>query len=136
VQIVLGALVAGNDAGRTYFDWPLMAGEVLPATAFDLQPAWRNVVENVALTQFNHRVAGYALGLLALVWLAFATPRRWAALAALAIWAQMAWGVWTVLNQAPLALAIAHQAGAIATLAVVLRARFVAAYPASVSVRG
>jgi cytochrome c oxidase assembly protein subunit 15 len=135
-QIVLGALVAGNDAGRTYFDWPLMAGEILPVSAFDLQPLWRNAIENVALTQFNHRVAGYALGLLALAWLAFATPRRWAGLAALAIWLQMAWGVWTVLHQAPLALAIVHQAGAIATLAVVLRARFVAAYPAEVSVRG
>ena len=135
-QIVLGALVAGNDAGRTYFDWPLMAGEWLPASAFELQPLWRNVIESNALTQFNHRVAGYLLGVLALVWLAVARPRRWAALAALAIWAQMAWGVWTVVNQAPLELAIVHQAGAILTLALVLRARLEAAYPPETSVRG
>ena len=36
-QIVLGALVAGIDAGRSYIDWPLMAGELLPASAFDLE---------------------------------------------------------------------------------------------------
>ncbi len=30
-QIFLGALVARIDAGRTYTDWPLMAGEFFPA---------------------------------------------------------------------------------------------------------
>ncbi|SEA95296.1 COX15/CtaA family protein [Rubrimonas cliftonensis] len=135
-QIVLGALVAGNDAGRGYIDWPLMDGAILPPEAFDLSPVWRNLIEGAALTQFNHRVAGYALAVLPLVWVLFAKPRRWAGLAALAIWAQMAWGVVTVMNAAPLEYAIFHQAGALLTFAVVLRARFVAAYPDEVSVRG
>ncbi len=30
LQILLGALVAGIDAGRNYPDWPLMAGGFLP----------------------------------------------------------------------------------------------------------
>ena len=30
LQILVGALVAGIDAGRNYVDWPLMAGGFLP----------------------------------------------------------------------------------------------------------
>jgi cytochrome c oxidase assembly protein subunit 15 len=47
----------------------------------------------------------------------------------------MAWGIVTVTAGAPLWHAILHQAGALATFAVVLRARFETAYPAEVSVR-
>lgn len=142
LQILLGALVAGNDAGRGYVDWPLMNGAILPPEAFDLAPAWRNLIEGAALVQFDHRVGGYAVALVsaALVVAARRTGlaglRRWALFAALAIWAQMAWGIVTVMHGAPLALAIVHQAGALLTFGLVLRARFEAAYPAEQSVRG
>ena len=142
VQVLLGALVAGNDAGRGYVDWPLMQGAILPPEAFDLAPAWRNFIWGEALVQFNHRVAGYLLALVALAaWVAarrgkLRTVARWAGIAALAVWAQAAWGVLTVMHAAPLALAIAHQAGAVATFALALRARFTAAYPPEQSVRG
>jgi cytochrome c oxidase assembly protein subunit 15 len=141
-QIVLGAMVAGNDAGRGYVDWPLMNGAILPPEAFDLAPWWRNLVENVALTQFNHRVGAYALGLAALgLWLrAQRGPagdlRRALGFATAAVWAQGAWGVWTLVNGAPVGLALAHQAGALATLALLVRALFVAFYPADLTVRG
>ncbi|MGB0497895.1 MAG: COX15/CtaA family protein, partial [Rubricella sp.] len=59
VQILLGALVAGIDAGRSYTDWPLMAGAVIPPEIFELSPLWTNFFENAALVQFNHRVLGY-----------------------------------------------------------------------------
>ena len=36
LQILLGALVAGIDAGRGYTDWPLMAGRFFPENAFSL----------------------------------------------------------------------------------------------------
>ena len=65
---LLGALVAGIDAGRSYTDWPLMGGEVVPSGALRLSPAWRNFLDNPALVQFNHRLVGYlllALGLAA-----------------------------------------------------------------------
>ncbi len=142
-QILLGALVAGNDAGRGYVDWPFFLGQWFPDSAFALEPLWRNFIEGAGLTQFNHRVAGYLLGVLSLAVLVAAWRgghrglTRWTALAALAIWAQMAWGVWTLIHGAPVALALAHQAGAILTLGVVLRARFEAAYPSAQSaVRG
>src|SRR5690606_15871790 len=68
LQIVLGALVAGIDAGRTYTDWPLMAGTFLPPESFDLSPWLDNFIENPALVQFNHRVFGY-VALLAGLWI-------------------------------------------------------------------
>jgi len=142
IQVLLGALVAGNDAGRGYVDWPLMNGAILPPEAFDLEPAWRNLIEGAALVQFDHRLGGYALALLAAALVVAARRtglaglRRWSLFAALAVWAQMAWGIVTVMHGAPLALAIVHQAGALLTFGLVLRARFEAAYPAEQSVRG
>ncbi len=56
VQILLGALVAGIDAGRGYTDWPLMAGGLLPPGIFEIEPLWRNFFENDGLVQFMHRV--------------------------------------------------------------------------------
>ena len=35
LQILIGALVAGIDAGRSYNEWPLMAGSFMPPTAFE-----------------------------------------------------------------------------------------------------
>jgi heme a synthase len=46
LQILLGALVAGIDAGRGYTDWPLMAGGIFPPGHWELQPVWRNFFEN------------------------------------------------------------------------------------------
>jgi cytochrome c oxidase assembly protein subunit 15 len=141
-QIALGALVAGNDAGRGYTDWPLMDGHILPPESFELVPLWRNFIETDGLVQFNHRVAGYLLALVALAYwvVAYRTRVRsvggWAAWAVLAVFLQMGWGIVTVTAGAPLWHAIAHQAGALATFALVLRARFEAAYPPEVSVRG
>lgn len=141
LQLLSGALVAGNDAGRGYIDWPLMNGHVLPPEAGEFAPWWRNFIESDALTQFNHRVIGYALGVMALValWAARRTRLReltgWAAAAAALVWAQMAWGVVTVTNGAPLWLAIVHQAGAVLLWIVALKARFAAAYPAEQSLR-
>ena len=58
-QILLGALVAGIDAGRGYTDWPLMNGEVFPSESFAYSPFFINFTENPALVQFNHRILGY-----------------------------------------------------------------------------
>ena len=69
LQILLGALVAGIDAGRNYIDWPLMAGGFLPPDLFALKPIWRNFFEDDGLVQFIHRVSGYILFLFAIyVW--------------------------------------------------------------------
>ncbi len=69
LQILLGALVAGNDAGLAYNTWPLMDGGLTPsAEALFARPLWiENFVDNVALVQLNHRLVAYAL-LAAALW--------------------------------------------------------------------
>jgi len=142
LQILLGALVAGIDAGRTYNDWPLMAGAFLPPYPFELEPVWRNFFENAGLVQFMHRIAGYLLLAFGIVvWLrARKSPNadtrfRFNAVFAM-LWVQMALGIVTVLYMAPWQIAIAHQVGAVILWVLILRARFGAQYPVQQSIRG
>lgn len=136
LQVILGALVAGIDAGRNFPEWPLMAGQVVPPGMLELTPVWRNFLENPATTQFIHRGVGYLVLILALVaWLrarrsalasirkAFAAPFHMGVL-------QVALGIGTVLTAAQPHMAITHQIGAIALFALIVRARFMALYPA------
>ena len=44
LQILIGALVAGIDAGRAFTDWPLMGGQILPPEQV-LSRWWRNCFE-------------------------------------------------------------------------------------------
>ncbi len=142
VQILVGALVAGIDAGRNYIDWPLMAGSLLPPDPFQFTPWWRNFFENDALVQFIHRLVGYlvlAFGIV--VWRRGrrspngATRRAFDWLA-LALLGQVVLGIVTVMHSAPWPLAILHQLGAVALWALLLRGRFLAQYPLPQSVRG
>jgi cytochrome c oxidase assembly protein subunit 15 len=135
LQILLGALVAGIDAGRSYTDWPLIGGEPFPETAFDLVPTWTNFIANPGLVQFNHRIAGYLLLLLGLAaWLrsrASALENIRGAFAAMAavLLLQVVLGVFTLLHGAPWPLAILHQLGAVVLFTLTIRARFAALYP-------
>jgi len=141
LQILLGALVAGIDAGRSYVDWPLMHGVFFPPESFDLSPWWRNLFENPALAQFVHRIGGYLVVVLALV--AWAVGRRsphpstraaFAAVLAMTL-AQAVVGVLTVMEGAPWPLGILHQATAIALWVGILYARHLAFYPRAAAIR-
>ena len=142
LQIILGALVAGIDAGRSYNEWPLMGGAFVPPTAFDLEPLWRNFFENAGLVQFIHRVTAYLLFIFGVVvwWRSRGSGNsetRFAFNAVLAMMVvQMVIGVMTVLYSAPWQLAILHQFGAVLLYVAILRARFLAQYPRAQSVRG
>jgi cytochrome c oxidase assembly protein subunit 15 len=134
-QILLGALVAGLDAGRAYVDWPTMGGAFFPMEALNLTPVWVNFFENEAMTQFNHRILGYlALVLVVVFWgLSRSSPlthvRRAVDWVAVVVVAQVVMGIVTVVNAAPLHLAIVHQALALAIILLLVRARYRAAYP-------
>ncbi|WP_238365193.1 heme A synthase [Mesobacterium pallidum] len=142
LQILIGALVAGIDAGRGYTDWPLMAGGFLPPDFFDMTPWWRNFFENDGFVQFWHRMVGYALFAFGIF--AWTRGRRSASpavrfgfnavLAMMCV--QVVLGIVTVLYSAPLALGLLHQLGAVVLWVLILRARFLAAYPPAQSVRG
>src|SRR6185436_8852008 len=51
VQIALGGLVAGRDAGLTYNTWPLMDGRLVPSGLGMLKPVWLNLVDNITTVQ-------------------------------------------------------------------------------------
>lgn len=149
VQIYLGALVAGLDAGQVYNTWPLIDGGFIPAAdrLFFLHPLWRNLFENDLAAQFVHRMTAYTLWTVAVLHAVDALrssrePKtvRLAMIFAAGVTLQAALGITTLLMQAPLDLSLAHQALAVILLAfaVVHAARLVprrtAAAPAAVAV--
>ena len=142
VQILLGALVAGIDAGRQYTGWPTMGGEWVPAAIWDPALGWRNFFENAATVQFTHRVVGYLLAIFAIVvWLrARRSPhpvtRGAFTVMVVAVAFQIVLGIVTVMRGAPLGEALAHQLGAVALFVLIIRARHHARYPFETSVRG
>ncbi|GAB4266648.1 MAG: COX15/CtaA family protein [Pararhodobacter sp.] len=142
LQILLGALVAGIDAGRGYTDWPLMGGQVLPPAMWELTPVWRNLFENDGTVQFIHRVAGYLLAVYGLiVWLrgrrsAYGATRSAVAAMGLVLAGQIVLGITTVLHGAPVALGLAHQLTAVLLWVLILRARHLAQYPLGGTIRG
>lgn len=142
LQIIIGALVAGIDAGRTYTDWPLMAGQFFPPQAFVLEPFMANFIENPGLVQFIHRMTGYALFAFAVVvWLkgrksAHEKTRRAFNLAFIAITAQVLLGITTVMVAAIMPVALAHQGLAVLCFVLILRARHLSLYPIATSLRG
>jgi len=112
VQMLSGALVAGLDAGRSYTDWPLMAGELVPSHYFEPGLGILSLFEGRAATQFNHRLGAYLLWALAL-FAAFqargsSQSGGFAVIAGL-VTAQAVWGIITLVNAAPLPIALVHQ---------------------------
>lgn len=123
LQMLLGALVAGLDAGRGYTDWPLMAGRIVPEAMWALDPVWSNVFENEATAQFLHRITAYLLlALTAAAALKFRSVRGagFRLLAALML-GQAVLGVVTLVHAAPLNLALLHQALGVITLLAAIR---------------
>jgi cytochrome c oxidase assembly protein subunit 15 len=123
VQIILGALVAGNDAGLVHNDWPLMSGRFFPSDYAD-GGFWHTLVHSRGAVQFHHRIGGYllfaaALAVAAAAWRAPLLPRAARVLAgvvAAAVTAQAALGIVTLIQVTPVPLAILHQAMAAVVL--------------------
>lgn len=119
LQIILGGFVAGTDAGLSHNTWPLMDGAIIPDGLMVMQPWYMNLFENVLTIQFNHRMLGYVIALLAAVnvWLAWRyaepKPRSLSLAVFAAVIAQIALGVFALLSHLQIGIALAHQAGAI-----------------------
>lgn len=113
LQIIAGAFVAGTHSGKTYNSWPLMDGGLVPSGYFVQNPAWRNLFENAAAIQFNHRILAYIIAVLGVwIWITSRTrhelKRPATVLLALIGW-QVVLGIWTLLAVVPLQLALLHQ---------------------------
>ena len=143
LQILLGALVAGIDAGRGFPTWPDMNGQFFPADAFYVPGGggvWHAFFENPGLVQFMHRLAGYLLFAFGIVvWLRgrqsahAATRNAFHAVMAMMV-AQMVLGIITVLTAAHMHIAITHQIGAVILWVLIIRARHLSVYPVAGSI--
>lgn len=148
LQVVLGALVAGIDAGRGFPTWPLMNGQFFPADAFYVPdgaggslPLWHAFFENPGLVQFVHRMSGYLLFAFGIVvWLRgrrsahLATRRAFHGVMAMLV-VQMGLGIFAVLTMAQAHVAITHQIGAVVLWVLIIRARHLSVYPVAGSIR-
>jgi len=127
VTIASGGFVAGLKAGHAYNTFPKMGDQWLPPEGWMLQPGWRNLFENIATVQFDHRVlASLTFTSILVFWLAaLRRPLTLSARSAfhllmLMIVVQVALGISTLLLHVPVALAATHQAGALLLLTLAL----------------
>lgn len=116
-QIVLGAFVAGLDAGRIFTTWPLMEGRLIPDGYLAGMSWFQAAFESRPAVQLHHRWTGYLVAICSAV-LCLALWRGGLRTAALAISsitaAQIVLGITTLVYAAPLSLSLVHQGGAIA----------------------
>jgi len=139
---IAGAFVAGLDAGKAYNTFPLMGGRVVPVGYGALSPWWRNLFENVAAVQFDHRLlAVLTLGVALVVWVRGRRiglgdqARVLLLLLPLAALVQVILGITTLLLFVPVGIAALHQAGALLVLTVSVLL-YHALRPAAVDVQG
>ncbi len=123
LTIVAGGFTAGLHAGLTYNSFPLMDGHLVPESWARLDPWWRNAFENVSAVQFDHRFLASLTAVIVLATLAFGLlrpqplpARRAVGVLGVAVVAQYALGVSTLLWVVPIPLAVAHQTMAVLLL--------------------
>ncbi len=120
LMILSGGLVAGTRAGFAYSTWPLMGTSFVPPGLYSTTPAWLAAFEDITTIQFNHRMFAYVL-FVVINGLCFAVYRRGrhprerlaAGLLSLTVLVQVCLGITTLLLHVPVAIAAAHQGGAV-----------------------
>jgi cytochrome c oxidase assembly protein subunit 15 len=125
ITILTGGFVAGTRAGYAFNTFPLMDGRLIPVGLFEQSPLWKNFFGNIVTVQFDHRVMATLLFFIipAFWWSAKNTKQEihiknglHLLLAALVL--QITLGISTLLLVVPVAIAAAHQAGAVVLLTV------------------
>ena len=132
LTVISGAFVAGNDAGHAYNDFPYMAGRWIPEQIWMNGLGVRNLFENTATVQFDHRLLAFATlgtvgGLFAtsrgnpMVWASLRPDTKLAMKALVGVaGAQVGLGITTLMMYVPVELGVAHQAGALTLWTVAL----------------
>jgi cytochrome c oxidase assembly protein subunit 15 len=122
VQLLLGAWVAGLNAGYVASSWPLMNDHFVPEGIDWSGGAWMAVTNDPFLIHFLHRWWSW-MAALALVLLARALARRGArkeaTLLLLVVATQMALGILTVITGVSMWIAVLHQVTGAILVAVV-----------------
>ncbi len=140
IQIILGAFVAGLDAGLIYNTWPLMEGAFIPPDLFPMSPWIANFFEHRKLVQFDHRIVAYLVAIAgAVLWyrsrnaMLPVNARKAQNMMLAAIGLQILLGIWTLLAAVPIWLGLAHQAGAVFLFGAAVYACHTLAKPVRVS---
>jgi cytochrome c oxidase assembly protein subunit 15 len=124
VTILAGGFTAGLHAGLTYNTFPLMDGSVVPDGYAMLRPFVRNLTENIAAVQFDHRLLATVtlilVSALAVYGWRSGLPRPLLVCLAAAVVCQYLLGIATLLLVVPVSVATLHQGGAVLLLTVVL----------------
>jgi cytochrome c oxidase assembly protein subunit 15 len=127
ITIVSGGFVAGLKAGLAYNTFPKMGDQWLPPAGWMLQPGWRNLFENIATVQFDHRLLATLTFISIFIFWNYArtrvvtrSTRAAVHLLLLTAVAQVSLGISTLLLHVPVVLAVTHQAGALILLSVTL----------------
>lgn len=127
LQVIMGAFVAGLHAGLIYNTFPLMDGAIIPSSLFPLDSWHKSLFEDVKTVQFVHRSMAYLIVvMIILFWfvkrkVALAGGQKRAIDALLVmVFVQFLLGVATLLMAVPVALASAHQMGALVLFAISL----------------
>ncbi|MBO6837161.1 MAG: COX15/CtaA family protein [Alphaproteobacteria bacterium] len=117
--ILYGALVAGQNAGFIYNDWPTMGGQWVPDGYWDDRFGWASLFETLEAVQFNHRLLAYLTALTVFgLWIwswKIDLPvrvRLSVNILTVAVFFQICLGILTLLSVVWLPLAVLHQAGA------------------------
>jgi cytochrome c oxidase assembly protein subunit 15 len=122
LTVISGAFVAGLRAGHIYNEFPRMGAGFIPIEYGTMSPWWKDLLENPASAQFNHRVL--AMVTLVAVIVGFVRARAGAHQALRsrlnlvlgAVLVQVALGITALLLSVPVVVGIAHQAGALLLL--------------------
>ncbi len=129
LTMLAGGFVAGTHAGFDYNTFPMMNGHLVPEGYAALQPFVRNLTENIAAVQFDHRLLASFTVLAVAITFGYGLsthPPRATRIALIALGAaalvQYLLGVATLLLVVPVPLAALHQAAAalLLTAAIVL----------------
>lgn len=125
--IVSGGFVAGLNAGKIFNTFPMMGDYWIPPGLMALEPVWRNLFDNPATVQFDHRILAITtfLAVVVFCWTVRGTQLglradraiRWLLAAVLL---QVSLGILTLLLHVPTLLAAGHQAAAMLLFTAVL----------------
>ena len=124
LTILAGGFTAGLHAGLSYNTFPLMDGQIVPDGYLSLHPLVRNLTENVAAVQFDHRVLATAtlitISALVIAGWRIGVSRGLLVSLAAAVLCQYLLGVTTLLLVVPVFAATLHQLGAVLLLTATL----------------
>jgi cytochrome c oxidase assembly protein subunit 15 len=125
IQIIYGAFVAGLDAGFIHNHWPMMSeGKFMHETVYiEQNPLYKNFIEGKSGVQFVHRMLAYVVVIVVLmIWNKAKKMKltdyqlKGINAMVLIVFLQFLLGVFTILNQVPVWLGVAHQVGAFVLL--------------------